>query len=106
MDSAFNVIYSPSSVSDLNGIAEYLSNQLLAPYAAANLLLKIKNEIDRIALFPFSGATLKANEAFSKRYRWVKVSNYMVFYSTEESQNTVTIMRVLYASSDYLQSLQ
>lgn len=105
MDPTFNIVYSSLSDSDLNEIAEYISNKLNAPYTASNLLLKIKKEIERIALFPFSGALLKKNEKLSKNYRWVKVNNYMIIYLTEEDNKTITIMRVLYASSDYLQVL-
>lgn len=100
MASAFEIRYTPISVSDLNEIAEYISNQLVAPRAAAQLLLKIKAEIDRIAAFPFSGSLFRANEGLSNEYRWVKVKNYMVVYEAEEARKRVTIMRILYASSD------
>lgn len=106
MELKFNIFYAPTVLPDLDGIADYIANTLCAPQAAEKLIGKILHRIQRLADFPFSGTMLDDTSAeLTFAYRWLKVDNYMIFYTVDETAQAVTVMRVLYDASDYLSIL-
>lgn len=105
MGLTYNIHYSPIAVSDLNEIADYITNTLFSPQAAKKLLVKIKSSVENLATFPLIGKELTPYKDEELPYRWVKVDNYMVFYNVDKQENTVYIMRVLYGASEYLTEL-
>ena len=101
METTYNIRYSPVVQFDLEGIVNYVSDTLCAPQAAQKLLRKLRESIETLGEFPFSGKELK----WKSGYRWTRVDNYMIFYTVEQNDKTVTIMRILYGASDYLVKL-
>ena len=101
METTYNIRYSPVVQFDLEGIVNYVSDTLCAPQAAERLLCKIREAIETLAAFPFSGRELKLKAG----YRWVRVENYMIFYTVNEAEEMITVMRILYGASDYLVKL-
>ena len=100
----YNVQLSDRAENDLDNIIDYITNELCAPTAANNLLLKVKRSLLRLADFPFSG-TLLTDKALSKPLRWVAIGNYMMFYTTDEPTKRLSVIRILYASSNYISEL-
>ena len=105
MKANYKIVYYPASLGDLEGIADYIANTLFAPQAAKNLLAKMESSIASLAAFPLSGTLMKEGEGLDFVYRWLRVENYMIFYTVDENAQTVMIMRVLYAAADYLSVL-
>ena len=101
----YNILYYPLARSDIEGIGDYIANTLFAPRAAAELLGKIRRAIEILQDFPLSGATIEPQEGLTLPYRWLKVENYMIFYTVDKTKQTVTVMRILYGASDYFSIL-
>lgn len=104
MDKIFKIEYSSEFRLDLIEIADYITNQLFAPSAAEKLLGKIHSSIENLASFPFSGTALPS-KVNATVYRWIKVENYMIFYTVAEEKETILISRILFAASNYFKTL-
>ncbi len=90
----------PKALSDLKDIKCYVSEDLLNPQAAADLMALIFEKIRILGSFPLTGAQLRSDISVLKGYRFLRARNYLVFYRTEDS--FISIIRVLYARRDYL----
>ena len=92
----------PVAQQELIEILDYIALELCSPLAAINLNNAITEEFKRLQNFPLSGTELKSNLPFNFTYRWVRVENYMIFYTISEDTETIHIMHICFASSDYL----
>ncbi len=104
MERVFEIEYSPDFRLDLIEIADYIANQLFAPSSVEKLLHKIHTSIENLAYFPFSGTALPSKENATV-YRWVKVENYMIFYTVDEEKEMLFISRVLFGASNYFSEI-
>lgn len=105
MEPTYKILYSPIARADIEGIGDYIANTLCATQAAEELLGKIRRAIDGLQNFPAMGKALTKKARFGMPYRWLRVENYMIFYTVDENARTVTILRVLFGASDYLSTL-
>lgn len=96
----------PLAQSDITEIDTYITENLFAPDAAINLLDRFIKSFEQLEIFPLSGKELETKFPLKYNYRWILVENYLVFYIVDEENETVTIMRILYASSNYQKILQ
>lgn len=105
MESNYKILYNPLAQSDINDIADYIANILYAPVAMQTLLSKFHNAIENLKYFPFSGKSLSKNTRLKFDYRWIMVERYMIFYYVNQTEQNITIARILYAASDYFKKL-
>lgn len=96
----------PLAQSDIDGALKYIAVELVNPKAALDLLDGFRQCFQNLKKFPFSGSELKANGSLKYAYRWILVDSYLVFYTVNEPDERVIVMRVLYASFDYLTVLK
>ena len=97
----YRIKFTPIASEDLEKIYRYISNELYAEGAAANLLEKIKQSIIRLKEYPFSCNYVEDEFLKMKGYRKLIVENYIAFYLVDEANEQVTIMRVLYVRQKY-----
>lgn len=91
------------SLEDLDGIWNYITEDLCSPTSAKNVVNGIISSIDKLADFPAMGVPLSSVSEIDSDYRFLVCGNYMVFY---RAMNTdVYIDRILYGRCDYLQIL-
>ncbi len=95
----YKLRYPELAQSDLVDIISYISNQLSAPQAAANLVDKLDRAISRLEQFPFSGHPYIKNQKLQDEYRMLIVENYLVFYVVYD--NVVEIRRIIYGRRNY-----
>ena len=95
----FKVRFTPQAVADLEEIKRYISDDLLNPQAAAELVELVFEKIRTLASLPQTGARLRSAIPILKAYRFIPCKNYLVFYRTEEK--TVSVIRIQYAKRDY-----
>ena len=95
----------PVAKRELDDIFDYIALELCSPLAAINLNTAITQEFKNLQNFPLSGVELKSPLPLKYSYRWVRVDNYIIFYTVNEQTETVNIMHVRFASSDYLSIL-
>lgn len=95
--------YSPEALNDLDGIWDYIAQNLGNPAAAQSTVNGILNVIDLLAEQPEMGAPLVFSSGLNSGCRFVIYKNYMTFYRTNRTD--VFIDRILYGRSDYMQTL-
>jgi plasmid stabilization system protein ParE len=76
---------------DIGNIYNYIATKLKNIKAAKDLNDKFKKAFEQIQEFPLSG------EQFNEDFRKVLVKNYIIFYTINEKQKTISIYIILYA---------
>lgn len=99
--SSFKIIVLPVAENDMKSIGDYIAETFCNSSAALKLINKFYEQICRIAEFPFSGNVLKNKMQFDYEYRYKIVENYLIFYTVDETKQSVNIARVLYGASNY-----
>ena len=96
----YKVAYLPLAIDDLKNIVRYIANELEAPRAAENLIVKIDKEVLKIADNPFRCHVYAPLEKLKYEYRVLNIDNYSLFYIVEKEK--VEIHRVLYSFGNRL----
>jgi len=103
---SFNIVITSPAEDDLQGIADYISNELRDFSAARNVLSKIGIAVFDLELLPTRNALVKDERLALIGIRMLVVASYIVFYIVSEKNETVTIVRILYSRRDWLNLLQ
>jgi len=97
------VVFLPAAEQDLTDLCSYIRNELQNPIAARNVAAKILQRTQSLATFPEMGADLGGVDNRISGYRYLLVDNYLLVYKITDQ---VSVIRILYARSDYVQLLQ
>lgn len=95
----------PSAIQDLDGIAEYIANQLSTKDSAIRLLNEIEAAIVSSCSFPYAVPPVNDELLQKKGYRKLIVSNYIVFFIPDDEKRKLNVLRVVYFAKDYLKKL-
>lgn len=90
----YQVIYSQLSIEDLFSIDDYISNILQNESAANNISQTLLTNIGSLSYLPYRYMVYKND------IRKMVVKRYSVFYTVDEPNNSVNIIRVLYNGMD------
>ena len=101
MQNSYKLKFTSIAEDDLDGIYRYISEHLVAPKAANDLMDDIEASIMRLKDFPYSGSPVSDDILNSLGYRKLIVKNYIVFHLIDEAEKQVVIMRVLYGAQRY-----
>lgn len=102
----YKLIVAPQAMLDIDNIGTYISEDLKAPEAAGALIDRILNAIGRLKDFPFSGEKIKFTYIPDYNVRRIIVDHYIVLYRAEELNGTVSVLRILYGRTDYINYLK
>ena len=91
---------------DLNHAADYIEFSLKNPQAAEHLLDKAEEQISSLSQFPQKHPFVEDKILTSWGVRFIQVNNYLAFYIISEKTQQVTIIRFLYAKSDWISILK
>lgn len=86
---------------DLREIINYIA--LDNPAAATVLLDKIENSLSGLISFPLSGKVPTEEALACMGYRFLTVSNYLVFYTVEEQ--IIWVHRIIHGARTYISLL-
>jgi len=100
----YKLCYLPLALDDLKGIVKYITNELEAPRAAENLVLKIDKEVKKITENPFRCHVYVSPISLMHEYRVLHVNNYSLFYVVEKE--IIEIHRVIYSKRNISQILE
>ncbi len=100
-ENKYSLKFTPKASDDLEQIYSYISGELFAEDAANNLLERIETSIMRLKDYPFSCNFVADEFLKNKGYRKLIIDNYIAFYSVDEIEKQVVIMRVLYGRQKY-----
>lgn len=95
---AYKLIFSESFYNDLDEAMSYISNKLYNPSAANRLLSDTQKSISQLSDNPFMYPLYHDNKLAKRGYRYIIVSNFLVFYKVDETAQEVHVSRFLYGS--------
>jgi addiction module RelE/StbE family toxin len=91
----------PSASVDLDNIFNYISDTLVSPKAAHNLMNRIEGTLLSLEDFPQLGPKCSDKSLSARGYRKLLIKNYLAFYKIDEEQKRVLVMRIIYARRNY-----
>ena len=98
------VIFSAKAEQDLHSLSEYIGNNLHNVIAAHNIVEKLLRLSQKLSTFPEMGASLKTVDSRLGGFRYLIADNYILIYKIADEE--VSIVRILYAKSNYVHLLQ
>ena len=96
----YNLEFLPIAKNDMLEIIKYISNELKSPVAAQNLAEEFISAAERLCEFPYANNGYTPIKPLEFEYRRIIVNNYLMYYTVDGPNKTVTIMRVIYARRD------
>lgn len=102
----YTVQFTGKSEEDLFSILKYITNILKSPTAAKNLLYEIQSKVKILETSPYCCQLVKNQYLSQKGIRFLVVKNYMVFYTINEDEKTVSVLRILYGRRDWKSILE
>ena len=89
---------------DISQAADYIEFVLKNPKAADDLLEEMDQKINALLPFPQEHPIVEDKLLAAWGIRFTQIKNYLAFYVIEENQ--VTVIRFLYAKSDWISILK
>ena len=93
----YDVQMEAAAEADLLGILDYISEVLQEPVAAERIYFSIKNKIATLDEMPLRNGLVHEEPFRSKGIRPLYVKNYTAFYTVDEGNREVHILRILYS---------
>ena len=97
---SYEVLLSPEAIRDLQEIHRYIAAELQSPQNAAAQLARLEQRIYALNELPLRHRVYDREPWRSRGLRVMPVDNYLVFYISEQSKKTVTVLRVMYGRRD------
>lgn len=94
---SYKIIYTEESERDLLNIYSYIAMDLLVPETGKNQINRIMKAINGLDELPFRYKLYQGEPWRSRGLRVLPVDNYLVFYTVIEEENTVAVIRIMYA---------
>ena len=91
---------------DLNSAADYIEYVLFNPQAAYNLLDEAESQINELSAFPEKFSLVDDPVLKAWRIRFIRVKNYLAFYTMSEQEHKIYIVRFLYEKRDWVSILK
>ncbi len=105
MTEKYEVLLSIKAKEDLKSIVFYIKNNLNEPSIAKKYAKVIKEEIISLSYFPQRNAIIDEETIKNLKMRKIVVKNYITFYRMNEENNIVSIERILYGASNWINEL-
>ena len=96
----FDVSYSAEARQDLRDIYEYIAYELLVPETAARQAERIMKAARSLEQIPMRYRLYEGEPWHSQGLRVLPVDNYLVFYLSDETSATVSIICIMYGGRD------
>lgn len=100
MSGSYSVIYSPRAKEDLKEIYSYIAFTLMVPDTAEGQVKRIRKRIRSLEFMPGRCSTVDWEPWKSMGMHKVTVDNFVVFYTVDEIESTVTVIRIVYGGRD------
>ena len=92
----YKLEYLPIAKKDIENIVNYIFNVLKNRSAAINISNLLIDSVISACKFPYGLPVYYSIGDLEIEYRCIKVKNYLMFYTIDEKNKTITIARVLY----------
>ena len=100
MESEFGFLLTQKAAEDLDGIIDYISNELSNPKAASDFLSMFLKIVGNTCSFPESGSEFKNEFLSEKDIRKKPIENYIMYYQPNYKDKKIIILRIVYTKRD------
>lgn len=91
----YKVSFTQVAEKDLFEAADYISTILKSPAAAGSLMEIVENQLTLLEALPYSFPEVKDAYLATEGIRLAVVNNYLLFYTVNEIEQSVTVIRFL-----------
>lgn len=96
----YTVILAPEALEDLQNIYDYIAYEKESVINAESQLSRLQEKILKLDLMPESFRLYPKDPWKSKGLRFFPVDNYLIFYTTDNENHKVNVLRVIYGKMD------
>lgn len=96
----YKLEFLPIAKQDMDSIIYYISHELKNSSAAKRLANDFIRETNKILDFPYGSAIYHLDQTLQNEYREMKIRNFIMFYTINEKEKIITVVRVLYQKMD------
>ena len=97
----YNVKMMSRALRDLDGIYDYIANNLSEPGTALNLVDRIENAILSLETMPYRCPERKRGTYANRGYRQLFVENYTAVFRIDETKKSVIVVTIRYSPSEF-----
>jgi toxin ParE1/3/4 len=102
---SFAVSFTRTAEQDLISTMEYLTEMLKSPIAAGSLVGEFEKQVQLLSKNPFINQIEEDGYLNQKMIRHIQMKNYLMFYTINESQKDVSILRFIHARRNWVKFL-
>ena len=103
---SYSINYTEQSQNDLDGIFKYVAFTLQEPVVAVKLYEEITKSVRALEVMPLRNPIFDETPWKNLRLRKLIVKNYIVFYIVNETDETVTVVRIMYGGRNIEEQLK
>lgn len=92
----YKIEFLPIAKEDIDNIIYYVHHTLKNLTASTKMRDLFSESLDYIAEFPYGNSIYEPIGNLNNEYRRYRVKNFLMFYTINEEEKTITIVRVLY----------
>ena len=96
----YNIELSPTARNDFKKITQYIRDDLYNPEASGKFEENAGKKIKNLYTFPRMYTIHESVKPLKHEYRRFMIGNYIVFYTIDEKNNKISVVRVLYYRRD------
>lgn len=98
----YEVRVTRQALKQMKEIVHYISNDLMSPDAADNLLDKFRTEILKLSTFPKKHALIEEEPWRTEGIRKIVVKNFLIYYWVDDDNSRVQVTAVIYSRRDQI----
>ena len=98
---AYKLIISKDVHFDIDGIVSYMVDKLQNQTAAIGFLDDVEKSYKNIIGNPLMYGLCNDDKLRNQGYRKIPIKNYIILYSVDKKEKTVTVMRIFYGGRNY-----
>lgn len=92
----YKLVYLPIAKSDIDNIIHYIAINLQNKSTAKKLAESFIDGANSILNFPYGSSIYQPMGILKNEYRSIRIKNFLMFYTIDEKEKLVIVVRVLY----------
>lgn len=100
MSNSYSISYSPEAMDDLREIYSYIAFTLLVPETAEKQVNRIRKKVRSLNFMPSRYSLADWEPWKSMEMHKVPVDHFVVYYTVDNDNRTVTVIRIFYGGRD------
>ena len=100
MQNKYSFSFTPLAFQDLDDALAYISEQLLNPQAATELLDEVEHTLASVCEFPYAFSDCSVYLISDQNIRHAMVKNYVLVFEVNEDEGKIIVLRFRYARTD------